>query len=233
MSTMMAEFEISPDAPGLARRVAEWFIGVVAAHPAPVRVALSGGSTPKQMFSLLATPEFANRMDWAKLHLFWGDERLVPYASPDSNYGEAKRLLLDHVPIIPDQVHPFDVTRPPAEAAAAYDAMLRAMAPAGPIFAISFLGLGEDGHTASLLPGQKVLEERVALAAVVASGRPEVRLTLTYPALERSESVAFLVSGEAKQPIFRQIRAGLAEVPAARLRPEGKMIWFADQSALG
>ncbi len=230
---MSEDFDISADAEALAHRVAEWLIGVVAAHPAPVRVALSGGSTPRRMFTRLAAPECARRMDWAKLHVFWGDERCVPYDSTDSNYGEAKRLLLDHVPIIPAQIHPFDVTLPPVEAARAYDELLRRSAPDGPIFAVTFLGLGEDGHTASLLPGQPVLEEREALAAMVAEGRPEVRLTLTYPALARSEIVAFLVSGEAKRPIFRDLRAGLADVPAARLRPEGRRIWFADQSALG
>ncbi len=230
---MIGRIDVSEDAAALARRAAEWLIETVARHAAPVRVALSGGSTPKQMFALLAQPAFARRMDWAKLHLFWGDERCVPYASPDSNYGEAKRLLLDHVPIPPAQVHPFAVDMSPDLAAAAYDALLREVAGDGMLFAVTFLGLGEDGHTASLLPGQPVLAVRDRLAASVSEGRPETRLTLTIPALERSETVAFLVSGAGKQAIFRDVRAGLAEVPATMLRPLGQTAWFVDQPALG
>ena len=230
---MIGRIEASDDAEALARHVAEWLIGQVDRHAGPVRIALSGGSTPRRMFALLASPAYAGRMDWAKLHLFWGDERCVPYDSPDSNYGEAKRLLLDHVGIPAGQVHPFDVRLPPEAAADAYAANLTRDAGAGMLFAITFLGLGEDGHTASLLPGQAVLDERHRLAAAVTEGRPETRLTLTFPALERSEIVAFLVSGAGKQVIFRDIRAGLADVPAARLRPLGETVWFVDQSALG
>jgi 6-phosphogluconolactonase len=236
---MIGHVESFADADSVASHAADWLIARVAAAEAPVRVALSGGSTPKRLFSLLAQPERAARMKWERLALFWGDERCVHYDSPDSNYGEAKRLLLDHVPIDMGQVHPFPTNLAPEEAAARYAQTLQAaygatvLAPSKPLFEVNFLGLGEDGHTASLIPGQPVLDELRAWTAAVAGGRPEVRLTLTYPALESADTVVFLVCGASKAAIFAELQAGTADVPAARLRPQGETIWFVDQAALG
>jgi 6-phosphogluconolactonase len=98
---------------------------------------------------------------------------------------------------------------------------------------VNFLGLGEDGHTASLIPGEAVLEERRRWVAAVAHGRPEVRITLTYPALESSRVVAFLVTGAAKAKILKAVRSGQADVPAARVKPNGKLLWFVDRAAAG
>jgi 6-phosphogluconolactonase len=232
---MIGSFDVSEDAGALATRVADWLIARVAATMAPVRVALSGGSTPKKLFSLLAAPDRAARMDWTKLHLFWGDERFVPYDSSDSNYGEAKRLLLDKVPLPGTHVNPFPDGPDPESAAAIYEATLRAQPTTdiAPLFEVNFLGLGEDGHTASLLPGNPVLNERTRWAVAVREGRPEVRLTLTYPALERANTVAFLVSGAGKAAILRKVRAGIADLPATNLHPRGEVIWFVDRAALG
>ena len=211
---MTGSVVVRPNADDLAAWVAEWLIARVAGQTGAVRIALSGGSTPKRLFAALAAPDRAARMQWGRVHLFWGDERYVGYDSADSNYGEARRLLLDQVGIPPSQVHPFEVTMAPEVAAARYEQLLRAeygadtLDPARPLFDVNFLGLGEDGHTASLIPGQPVLEERTAWAAAVGQGRPEVRLTLTYPALESASVVAFLVAGAGKAEIVRAVRGG-------------------------
>jgi 6-phosphogluconolactonase len=127
----------------------------------------------------------------------------------------------------------------PDDAAARYERTLQAaygaavLDPARPMFDITLLGLGPDGHTASLLPGEPVLEERKRWVAAVSHGRPEVRITMTYPVIESSRQVAFLVTGKEKAPIFKTIRAGNSQVPAARVRSIGQLIWFVDRAAAG
>jgi 6-phosphogluconolactonase len=127
----------------------------------------------------------------------------------------------------------------PDDAASRYEATLQAaygatvLDPARPLFDITLLGLGADGHTASLLPGEPVLQERKRWVAAVSHGRPEVRITMTYPAIESSRRVAFLVAGQEKASIFRAIRTGGSQVPAARVRPVGELIWFVDRAAAG
>jgi 6-phosphogluconolactonase len=236
---MIGAFQVFPTGDDVAAHVADWLIARVAAAPGPFRLALSGGSTPKKLFALLAAPDRAAQMQWSKLHLFWGDERHVPPASPDSNYGQAKRILLDHVPLPPAHIHPVPTAATPDQDAASYASVLRqeygaaSLDPARPLFDVNFLGLGEDGHTASLIPGQPVLNERTAWVAAVGQGRPEVRITLTYPVLESARTVAFLVTGAAKADILRRLRADTADVPAAKLRPVGETIWFIDLAAAG
>lgn len=236
---MIGHVDVQPTPDDVAEHVADWLIDRAVAAAGPCRIALSGGSTPKLLFKLLAQPGRAARMPWQKLHLFWGDERYVPYDSPDSNAGECQRLLLDQVPIPPAQVHTFPVGPSPDIAARQYEAKLQQeygaaqLDPARPLFDVNFLGLGEDGHTASLIPGQPVLQERSAWVAAVGQGRPEVRLTLTYPVLESAAVVAFLVTGAGKLPIMQQMRAGTADVPAAHLHPVGQTIWFLDAAAAG
>jgi 6-phosphogluconolactonase len=105
--------------------------------------------------------------------------------------------------------------------------------PARPLFDITLLGMGPDGHTASLLPGEPVLEERKRWVAAVSHGRPEVRITMTYPAIDSSRQVAFLVAGKEKAAMFKAIRAGASDVPAARVRPVGELVWFVDRAAAG
>ena len=128
---------------------------------------------------------------------------------------------------------------PPEEAASRYQRTLQAaygaavLDPARPLFDITLLGLGTDGHTASLLPGAPVLQERERWVAAVSHGRPEVRLTVTYPVIESSRQVAFLVTGKEKAAIFRDIRAGGSQVPAARVRPVGDLVWFVDRATAG
>jgi len=233
------EMVVAADPPELARRVAEWLIGRIAEHPGKVRLALSGGSTPKPLYELLATDEYSKRIPWPRVHLFWGDERFVPYDDPASNYGMTRAALLSKVPLPGSNIHPMPTDGDPDDAAMRYERQLQeeygatSFDPARPLFEVDLLGLGEDGHTASLIPGEPVLEERRRWVAAVAHGRPEERLTLTYPALESSRVAAFLVTGASKAAILKAVRSGAADVPAARLRPQGKLIWFVDRAAAG
>jgi 6-phosphogluconolactonase len=239
MSDAIGRFETLPDPRALARHVAEWMIAAASAAKAPFRVSLSGGSTPKALYELLASDGFRERFPWQRVSWYWGDERFVPHDDPDSNYRMAREAMLDKVPVPPENVHPVPTDGDPAEAAQRYERTLQeaygaaTFDPARPLFDITLLGLGPDGHTASLLPGEPVLEERKRWVAEVAHGRPEIRITMTYPAIESSRQVAFLVAGAEKAPILRAIRAGGSRVPAARVRPHGELIWFADKDAAG
>src|SRR5207248_7772411 len=135
--------------------------------------------------------------------------------------------------------HPVPADGTPDDAAARYERTLQqdygaaVLDPARPLFDITLLGLGPDGHTASLLPGEPILHERRRWVAAVSHGRPEVRITMTYPVIESSRRVAFLVGGKEKSAIFSAIRAGGSKVPAARVRPVGELIWFVDRAAAG
>ena len=234
---MRGRLVVCADPQQLASHVAEWLLARIDERPGAVRIALSGGSTPKLLFARLAG--VGDRVPWDRVQLYWGDERFVPYEHPDSNYGMTRAILLDKISLPAGNVHPMPVDGSPAEAAALYERLLQqqyggaALDPARPLFDVMFLGLGDDGHTASLIPGQPVLEERRHWVAAVEHGREEVRLTLTYPALESSRTMAFLVAGAGKAAILREVRAGGSTVPAARLRPQGELIWFADRAAAG
>ncbi len=224
----------TPDA--LATEIADWLAARIAAQPDRARIALSGGSTPRDLFIKLAQPPYRDMIPWARVEFFWGDERFVPADHPESNYGMTRRALFDHIAIPPGNIHPIPSDGTPQDAARRYEALLKQiygaerLDPARPLFDIVFLGLGEDGHTASLIPGQPVLAERSAWVAAVTKGRPETRITLTYPALESCRIAAFLVAGAAKRAICHAVREGTADVPAAHLRPLGETHWFIDRA---
>jgi len=231
--------DIADDPHALARRAAEWFATAASETAGPVRISLSGGSTPKELYTLLAGDEFRARLPWDRMEFFWGDERFVPHDDPASNYRMAKEALFLHVPVPAEHIHPVPVNGGPREAAAQYEALLKQiygaeyLDPARPLFHIMLLGLGADGHTASLIPGQPVLEERNRWVAAVADGRPETRITLTYPAIESSAVIAFLVTGAEKANAVRLARAGDPSVPAGRIRTNADIIWFLDRAAAG
>lgn len=236
---MRGRVETLPDPAALARHVAEWMTSLALAARGPFRVSLSGGSTPKALFALLASGDFVGRFPWPRVSWYWGDERFVPYDHPDSNYGMTRKAMLDKVPVPPENVHPVPADGTPEDAAARYQRTLQAaygaavLDSARPLFDITLLGLGSDGHTASLLPGEPVLEERKRWVAAVSHGRPEARITMTYPALDSSRHVAFLVAGKGKAAILKTIRAGGSDVPAGRIEPAGELLWFVDRTAAG
>src|SRR3981081_2816535 len=239
MSEMSGRIETLTDPAALAHHVAEWMTAAALAAKGEFRVSLSGGSTPKALFTLLASDAFVGRFPWTRFSWYWGDERFVPYDHPESNYRMTRETMLSKAPVPPENIHPVPTDGTPDDAALRYERMLQAaygatvLDPARPLFDITLLGLGPDGHTASLLPGEPVLEERTRWVVAVSHGRPEVRITMTYPVIESSRKVAFLVAGKEKAAIFRTIRAGNSQVPAARVRPVGELIWFVDRAAAG
>jgi 6-phosphogluconolactonase len=236
---MIGRIDVQPDPAALAHHVAEWMTTAALAAPGPFRVSLSGGSTPKALYGLLASDEFRGRFPWQRVFWYWGDERFVPYDHPESNYRMTREAMLSKAPVPPENIHPVPFEGAPDEAASRYERTLQTdygatvLDPKRPLFDITLLGLGPDGHTASLLPGEAVLEERKRWVAAVSHGRPEVRITMTYPVIESSRYVAFLVAGKEKAPMFGAIRAGGSDVPAARVKPVGELIWFVDQAAAG
>ncbi len=224
------------DPDDLARQVASWMVTTLNAREGKLAVALSGGSTPKRLYTLLASAPFKSRMPWDRVEWFWGDERFVPPDDPSSNYRMTQEAMLRHVPVAPERVHPIaTVGLSPAESAAAYERTLRHFRPdlAEPLFDIVLLGLGTNGHFASLFPGTSALAERSAWAAPVTPPGEKTRITLTYAPLESCRHAAFLVAGADKRDILSQVRGGKADFPASRYRPRGELHWFTDDAAEG
>lgn len=202
-------------------------------------IALSGGHTPSRMYELWAT-EYRDKIPWTRMHFFWGDERFVPAADPKSNYRMAKLSLLDRVPVPAENTHPIVTSYASAdEAAQAYENTLREFfGDAGPTFDILFLGMGGEGHTASLFPDSLALaEQRRWVVGVRAPVDPPVRVSLTFPVLRRARATYLLVAGADKQPIIEMLKNdpkyAERELPVAMLKPEGKAIWFLDLAANG
>ncbi len=237
MSQLPASVEVAKDPEGLARRVAGWITDLAAASGARFALCLSGGSTPRRFYQLLAESPYRDTLPWDRIHWFWGDERFVPWDHPDSNYGMVHAALLGRVPAPPGNIHGIPTNGTPADAAAAYERVLKSyygtesLDPTRPLFDVEILGLGPDGHTASLIPGTSVLQERHRWVAEVIGGRPEPRITLTYPALESSRHTAFLVAGADKRETLSRALAGDQALPAARIHPVGELIWFVDEAA--
>jgi len=223
------------DAEALSQAAARWLTERSCAAKARFAVSLAGGSTPRRMYELLASAERA-RFPWDRVHWFFGDERLVPHDDPDSNVRMVREAMFSSAPIPAESVHPIAWAESPETAAQDYEQMLQAwygggeLDPRRPLFDVVLLGLGDDGHTASLFPGTAALSERTRWTAPVIGAMPQPRITLTYPALECSRAVAFLVSGAGKREALRRIWRG-DDLPAARLRPQGELIWFVDRAA--
>ena len=240
MTPAFGTLRICEDAGDLARQGAAYVCETAAGTPGRTIIALSGGNTPKPLYALLAEEPIRSKMPWDRVHFVLGDERFVPPSDPASNYGMARAAFLDHVPIPAQNVHPVPTEGVTLdEAAARYEATLKGLygadtlEPGRPLLDLTLLGLGPDGHTASLLPGEPVLKVRDRWVAPVPKGRAEERVTLTYPALDSSKVVAFLVSGEGKRDILDKILSGDTGFPAAHIRPQGDVIWFADRAAAG
>lgn len=237
----MNELRVMDDAEALARAAAD---EVARCAEAAVRkhgrftIALSGGSTPQRLYRALADREapFRARIEWSATHVFWGDERHVPPDHPDSNYRMAREALLDHVPVPQGNIHRIHAELP--DAAEAYETELRrafALAPGeAPRFDLVLMGLGADGHTASLFPGSDALHERVRLViAPWIDKLSSFRITLTLPVFESAAEVFFLVSGEDKAAALQAVLQGEPErYPAQLVHPrEGRLLWYADRTA--
>jgi 6-phosphogluconolactonase len=233
LSGIFGQIEVVKDASALAVRAAEIIAGRVRVARYPFRLLLSGGSTPRAAYQLLAQMD----LDWDCAELFFGDERFVPPDHPDSNYRMVRESLLATGKVNPRKLLAIPTDGSPQSAADRYDEILRQQYGAGalesgiPLFHLTLLGLGDDGHTASLLPGQPVLQERERWASAVPQGRFEPRITVTYPALDSSELILFLVSGQAKRDALAQARDGA--LPAGGIKPQGEVLWLVDQAAAG
>ncbi|GFO59521.1 6-phosphogluconolactonase [Geomonas silvestris] len=198
---------------------------------------LSGGETPQECFELLGREPLRSSVPWDAVHLFWGDERWVPVSDPRSNQGMARRAFIDQVPLSEEQVHGIPFADSPRESAARYDRELRGFFDGeAPRFDLVFLGLGPDGHTASLFPGNAALNERNRWACeVYRSERELYRVTVTAELINQAALVAFLVAGREKAEILARVLEGereLDELPAQLVRPvQGKLLWLVDREA--
>ena len=213
---------VLPDPVAVARQAAEAFVEAIAGAGERPAVCLSGGSTPHAAHTLLASPEFSERVDWRRLHVFFGDERQVPLEDPRSNYHSAREALLDHVPVAEQNVHPLTD-------ADQYEGLLRSFFGERAEFDLLFLGMGDDGHTASLFPGSISLlesERWVIDPPDVVAGM--ARHTLTLPALTAARRTLFLVTGAAKAPALERIRGG--ELLPAGMVPGAE--WLVDVAAV-
>jgi 6-phosphogluconolactonase len=199
-------------------------------------IALAGGSTPRLLYEALAGPRWHDKVDWPAWSVYFGDERACPADDPSSNYHLAHSTLLSRVPVDPLRVHRMPAERPDLDAAAAeYSDLLASTLPGGesgaPRLDVILLGLGENGHTASLFPGTPALDvtDRWATRGL-ADYEPFDRITLTYPAINAAAAVAFMVTGAAKRDALSATAAGT--VPASRIRPrDGTLVWFLDAAA--
>lgn len=241
----MKDFEriVCKDIPELSAQAAAEFVRQANERSATAGrfvVALSGGSTPRALYSLLAGAEFQSQVPWDRVHFFWGDERCVPPDHPDSNYRMAFETLLSKAPVPEENIHRIEAELAPEAAAAGYERTIRDFFRLSgadwPRFDLIFLGLGDDGHTASLFPGSEALNERHRL--VVAAYNEKLkshRVTLTLPVLNRAANIFFLVAGEGKAAVLRDVFSGSTgsrDLPAQQIAPKnGRLVWFLDEAA--
>jgi 6-phosphogluconolactonase len=242
MPASRPRIDISADAEALAHRVAQWITDLACYKGERFSVALSGGSTPKRLYQILAAPPLRDVMPWDRVHWFWGDDRFVPWDDPNSNYGMTRAAVLSPAPVPPENVHGIRFEGTPADAARIYERELKSyygadrLDPARPLFDVVLLGMGPDGHTASLFPGKPALDEltRWVTEVPVPGLNPQVpRVTLTFPALASARSVAFVAAGADKKAMMDRALAGDWELPSARVKSNGELIWFVDKAARG
>ncbi len=240
---MIPFIQIFKDIDSLSRSAADLFLETTTQaikERGRALIVISGGSTPLALFRLLADEPYRSQIDWNALHIFWADERCVPPDDPGSNYGQARKAFLDQVPIPVENVHRVNSALRPVEAAEEYANTLRDFRDPPldwPRFDLVLLGMGDDGHTASLFPGSDVDVPRPTLAVTAHyQDRPANRVTLTPRVFNTARKIVFLVSGESKVETLARV---LAEdnyqpelYPAQRIRPiEGTVIWMIDEAA--
>lgn len=241
MRPVQGELMVVPDPGAFAEQGARLVAEAAASARGRCVIGLAGGSTPRALYQRLAQPPWNTEIDWSCIDLVLGDERFVAPDDAQSNVRMIRQALTDHLPVRP-RLHPVPFEGMSVGTAAdAYETELRALHgadtldPARPFFDLCLLGMGDDGHTASLLPGRDdLLGERARWVVPVPTGRPEPRVTLTYPVLESARLIVVLVAGAGKRAMLNRILSGIdREAPAARLDPIGRLVWLADRDAAG
>ena len=239
-NTMANFFHISDTADAMSRAVADFFVErakTAISRNGRFTVSLSGGSTPEALFRLLAASPWKDGIDWQKVHIFWGDERCVPDDSPENNARMARQALLDHVPVPENQICRMNGSLPPEAGAALYDIRLREFFDwKMPVFDLILLGMGDDGHTASLFPHTPVLKEKHRWAKEVYVDKLDSwRITLTAPVIQSAACIAFLVAGEKKVAALKEVLHGdyrPEEFPSQLVaRNRAEVHWFLDAAA--
>ena len=231
-TVMKIKYYVEPDPEALARRAAQYFLemaGEAVQARGRARIAISGGSTPKATFALLADPNqhWRGRMPWESLELYWVDERCVPPDDRDSNYRMTREAMLDQVPLKPEQIHRIEGELSPETAAARYESELRNSfrleGAESPRFDLVALGMGPDGHCASLFPHTAALHELGSLAVAnhVPQQKDSWRITLTWPVINHSSSVFFLIAGADKAAVLNEVLTGPSDVE----RLPSQLIW--------
>lgn len=230
--------EVLADPARLAARVADRLLDLAIAKEGWFSLCLAGGATPQLLYECLAQAPYKDAFPWQNLHVFWGDERCVPPDDARNNAAMACKALLAHVPIPRANIHPVPTQGVSPDAAAkAYQRALQIfygadqLDPGRPLFDVTLLGLGVDGHTASLFPHSAALMERDAWVVPVLGAADDARITLTYPTLESCRHAAFLVAGQDKAEILGRLVGGDTSLPAAVLQPLGELWVFSDKAA--
>ena len=228
------------NADALSQGVAEWmsqYITRVLMQQDRFTIALSGGSTPQKLHKVLASSPFKEKIDWSKIHFFWGDERAVPYEDERNNARMAFETLLDLVPVKKEQIHLMRTDIEPEAAAREYEAILHKYFDAsGNTFDLVLLGMGDDGHTLSLFPGTEIVHEKDAWTkSFYLKQQSMYRISLTAPVVNLSSAVAFLVTGKNKAQTLKQVLNGSYQpekFPSQLIKPlKGELHWFMDEDA--
>ncbi|QRR01587.1 6-phosphogluconolactonase [Dyadobacter sandarakinus] len=234
------KLHIAKDSTQLSESLAAWmatYIADVLTTQDRFTLVLSGGSTPKQLYALLAATPYKELIHWEKVHFFWGDERAVPFEDERNNARMCFEALLDKVGVIRENIHVMRTDITPEESAAAYEQVLKSyFSDSETTFDLTLLGMGDDGHTLSLFPGMPVVHEESAWATSFFLPAQDMhRITLTAPVVNKSAAVVFLAAGAGKAETLRQVLQGDLDVdkyPSQIISPEnGQLHWFVDEAA--
>lgn len=233
------QIHIHPDIDELAQHVARWMAVVIKqtlAEQDRFTLALSGGSTPQKLHRILAQEPLRSEIDWTKLHIFWGDERAVPFEDERNNAKMAFDTLLNFVPVPKEQIHIMRTDIPAEEAAREYEKLLHAYFDGKPFsFDLVLLGMGDDGHTLSLFPGKPIVHETEKWAdAFFLEAQDMFRITITAPVTNLSKRVAFMAAGAGKADTLKAVLEGPYQpdiYPSQQIKPAGELHWFIDEAA--
>lgn len=234
------ELHVYNDAAEVSAHLAEWItqkIETTLATKDRFTFVVTGGNSPKQLYALLAAAPYKDRIDWTKMHIFWGDERAVPFDDSRNNAKMTFEHLLNKVPVVKEQVHIMDTKLQPAESARAYEAILhKYFDDTGATFDLVLNGMGDDGHTLSLFPHTSVIHEKDAwVSSFYLEAQQMYRITLTAPVVNRAHAVVFLTFGENKAKALYEVTRGeknIDQYPSQIIQPaSGQLHWFVDEAA--